>query len=151
LGKESAREGVVELRGPASFQVRGGRRAGFDLARGRLLAVLPSLKSRFNVRARGLVASVRGTDFYVDLAGRNDLYLCVCDGTVEVNGELLRLRDMRLKDVFIHSALSMLGSETGPEEKNTNFRYKVVFVCIALCGVIIATFFIAAYGRMLLR
>lgn len=85
LGKAGALEGVVELRGPAAFQVMGGRQPGFDLVRGRLLAVLPSLKSPFHVRARGLVAAVRGTDFYLDLAGRNDLYLCVCRGAVEMS------------------------------------------------------------------
>lgn len=73
------------------------------------------------------------------------------DGTIETNGELKKLRDVPIKDLLIHSFISMIGTETGAEEKNANFRYKVVYVCVALCGVIIATFFIAAYGRMLLR
>lgn len=85
LGKE----GSIQLRGPATFAVNGGPQSGLDLWRGRILAVLPSLKSPFHVHAQGLIAAVRGTDLYLDLAGK-DLYLCVCEGTVEVSDNLPR-------------------------------------------------------------
>lgn len=85
LGKE----GSFQLRGPATFAVNAGPQPGLDLWRGRILAVLPSLRSPFHVHAQGIVAAVRGTDLYLDLAGR-DLYLCVCEGTVEVSDNLPR-------------------------------------------------------------
>lgn len=86
LGKE----GAFEMKGPATFAVNSGALSGLDLWRGRLLAALPRLKSPFHIHTRGLVASVRGTDLYMDLAGRNDLYLCVCQGTVSISDTLPR-------------------------------------------------------------
>lgn len=90
VGKEGAAQGAFDLKGPASFGVNGGRQSGLDLIRGRLLAVFPALKSPFHVHSRGLVAAVRGTDFYMDAGGRRDLYLCVCRGTVAVSDNRTR-------------------------------------------------------------
>lgn len=85
LGKE----GAFQIKGPAAFAVNAGGQPGLDLWRGRILAALPALKSAFHVHAQGMVAAVRGTDFYLDLAGR-DLYVCVCEGTVELSDNLPR-------------------------------------------------------------
>lgn len=84
LGQAGAYQGAFTLKGPASFGINGGRQAGVDLFRGALLAVLPRLRSPFHVHSRGLVAAVRGTDLYLDAGGRNDLYVCVCQGAVDM-------------------------------------------------------------------
>lgn len=90
LGQAGAYQGAFELKGPASFAVHGGRQAGVDLFRGRLLAALPALRSPFHVHSRGLAAVVRGTDLYLDAGGRNDLYVCACRGSVDITDNLPR-------------------------------------------------------------
>ncbi|MBI4423887.1 MAG: FecR domain-containing protein [Elusimicrobia bacterium] len=83
-------EGVVELRGPASFRFVSGRRAGLDLTRGGLLAALPRLSGPFHVQARSMVAAVRGTELFLDVRGPSDLYLCVCSGSVRLSDDKRR-------------------------------------------------------------
>ena len=81
-------QGIVELRGPATVEVVSRPRPGISVVRGRLLAVLEGLRSPFSIKARIFsIIVTRGADLYVDLMGRDDMYLCACRGTVQVTDE----------------------------------------------------------------
>ena len=74
--------GVVELEGPASFVL--GKEPGFRLDAGRALSVLKRLAGPFSVTTAHVVASVRGTEFFVEARGEGGTYLCLCSGALEV-------------------------------------------------------------------
>ena len=80
-------QGAVRLQGPATLQITGGRRPGVNLVRGKLLGALGGLKSAFTVRARAFDAIVTDGDFYIDLVGRDEMYLCACRGTVQMTDD----------------------------------------------------------------
>lgn len=79
-------EGRLLLKGPAHATLRStGKKRGLLMKLGALLAVLPGVKGSFTVETPAAVASVRGTDFYVQALGPRESYVCACDGLLEVH------------------------------------------------------------------
>lgn len=76
-------EGRVLLSGPADLVVE---ERGASLSFGGLLSVLDRLRGPFSVRTPTAVAAVRGTNFFIEARGKDQTYLCLCSGKIEVSG-----------------------------------------------------------------
>lgn len=81
--------GKVLLHGPAVFTPGGGDDAdGLTLKAGGALSVLHKVAGgRFVVRTPAVAAAVRGTTFYAEARGANASYVCICDGTIELESD----------------------------------------------------------------
>jgi hypothetical protein len=76
--------GKLLLHGPAVFATSD-EDDGLNLKAGGVLAVLRPVKGRaFSVHTAAAAMSVRGTTFYTETRGQTSFYLCICDGTVDV-------------------------------------------------------------------
>ncbi|HVE12352.1 MAG TPA: FecR domain-containing protein [Elusimicrobiota bacterium] len=86
--------GNVLLIGPAVLRLESAEPEllAFELARGRLLAVLPRLRGRFALKTGNAVAAVRGTEFYVERRSGKLTHVCLCSGKIWIydraSGEL---------------------------------------------------------------
>lgn len=79
---EAGPGGRLLISGPASFTPKNNR--FLLLKAGRLLSSWKKLTGEFKIATPAIVASVRGTEFFLESRGANEAYLCVCSGTVEV-------------------------------------------------------------------
>jgi hypothetical protein len=80
--------GKALFHGPAVFTTLGGEEDGVQLKAGGVLSVLKKVKGRqFFVRTPAAALAVRGTTFYAEARGATASYICLCDGSIEIESE----------------------------------------------------------------
>ena len=79
------------------------------------------------------------------------VYRWICHDTeVRFSGEHYLLGDMGFVALFIMSLQSLIGANIGWEVSGKDRRFKYVNTIITLIGIILITFFVGAYTRMVL-